>query len=88
MGDHQNEMKRFTFRLGEINFQKIHDKCKSILNLSDADRITLKYLDQENDWITIKTTEDLSDAIKESLRLLQRNYLQLKVLKNYCLAQS
>lgn len=72
-------MKRFSFKLGEINYARINEKCRSLFNLSDTDRITIKYLDLENDWVTIKTTEDLSDAIKEQIRILNRNYICIKV---------
>ena len=76
-------MKRFTYKLGEINFAKINEKCRSIFNLSDTDRICIKYLDQENDWVTIKTTEELSDAIKEQIKGLNRNYICLKVNRHH-----
>ena len=82
MDDRLKEMKRFSYKLGEINFVKINDKCKGIFNLSDTDRICIKYLDHENDWVTIKTTDELSDAIIDQIKILNRTYICLKVCRH------
>ena len=82
MDERQREMKRFSLKLGEINYNKVHEKCTCLFNLSDIDKVCIKYQDSENDWVTIKTTDDLREAIQEQMRVMNRNYICIKVQKH------
>jgi hypothetical protein len=79
----EGDMKRFTLKTSEIKVSTLHQKARTLFKLADSDiiygGISFKYKDSEGDWITIKTDEELADAVNEQLNLHKKNFLCLKV---------
>lgn len=71
---HQGEIKRVAVSLA-IPLDELRIKLATLFNLPTGTPVVLKYLDDENDLITLSQEEELQEAV----RLAQKNNLVLRV---------
>lgn len=63
--NNQSDLRRITYHESEISYQNIIEISKAKFSKLDSSKLYLKYKDQQNEWVTIKSNPELLDALVE-----------------------
>ncbi|KAJ0805664.1 putative PB1 domain-containing protein [Helianthus annuus] len=76
--EYEDDMIKFNLPIWQATFVNIKEEIGKKLELSDK-TYKLKYLDEDGDWITLKSDEEMADCIKSS-RKSGRIVVRMRVL--------
>ncbi|KAJ0786536.1 putative PB1 domain-containing protein [Helianthus annuus] len=77
--EYEDDMIKFNLPLSQATFVNIKKEIGKKLELSDKTLYKLKYLDEDGDWITLKSDEEMADCIKSS-RISGRIVVRMRVV--------
>ena len=66
-------MRKFSINQKELSYEKLHKKIREI-NDTIEESFSVQYLDQDGDKVTVRSTEELTNALNDQVNL----YLQMR----------
>ena len=70
-------MRKFTINQEELSFEKLNQKIREI-NDTIEESFSIQYLDQDGDKVTIRSTEELTNALHDQVCKLFIDFISLR----------